>query len=178
MLSAARLARALVMVGLGHGPVPFRRLPCVRMCLSPFMRSRNSCEDQPFVTGDGLVEGFAHQVTADAGAEVKAFNGHAEWCKEKVQDDGNQQETVDASIASTIADALAESMFTGVNPKEDTFVDRHSLGASSVRGVSQRDRDWRRHEQRRHSRRACPRLQLMKERTVHMVRWTRNGKNW
>ena len=32
---------------------------------------RSSCEDRPCVTG--FVAGFAHQVTADAGAEVKAF---------------------------------------------------------------------------------------------------------
>ena len=36
-----------------------------------------------------------------------------------------------------------------------------SLSAVLVRVVTQRDRDWRRHEQRLHSRRACRRLQLM-----------------
>ena len=72
-------------------------------CPSLFMRSRSSCEDQPCVTGDGLVAGFAHQVTADAGAEVKAFNAYAEWCKDQAQDDDHQQETLDASFASTNA---------------------------------------------------------------------------
>ena len=33
----------------------------------------NSCVDQPCVTGDRFVAGFAHQVIADAGAEVEAF---------------------------------------------------------------------------------------------------------
>ena len=42
-------------------------------------------------------------MTADAGAEVKAFNAYAECCKEKAQDDGYKQESLDASIASTIA---------------------------------------------------------------------------
>ena len=40
-------------------------------CSSPFMRSRNSCEDQPCVTGDRFVAGFAHQAIADAGVEVR-----------------------------------------------------------------------------------------------------------
>ena len=67
------------------------------------MRSRSSCEDKPCVTGDRFVAGFAHQVTADADAEVEAFNAYAEWCKDQAQDDGHQQETLDASIASTNA---------------------------------------------------------------------------
>ena len=67
------------------------------------MRSRYSCEDQLCVTGDWFVAGFAHQVTADAGAEVKAFNAYAEWCKDQALDDGHQQETLDASFASTNA---------------------------------------------------------------------------
>ena len=61
-------------------------------CPSPFMRSRNSCEDQPCVTGDRFVTGFAHQVTADAGAVVKAFNTYAKWCSDQAQVDGYQQE--------------------------------------------------------------------------------------
>ena len=82
---------------VGHGgPWPWSRSfsssSSVRMCPSPFLRSRNSCEDQPCLTGDGLVAGFAHQVTADAGAEVKAFNAYAEWCKEKAQDDWRRHE--------------------------------------------------------------------------------------
>ena len=72
-------------------------------CPSPFIRSRNSCEDQPCVTGDRFVAGFAHQVTADAGAEVKAFNAYAKWCSDQAQVDGHQQETINASIASTNA---------------------------------------------------------------------------
>ena len=72
-------------------------------CPSLFMRSRSSCEDQPCVTGDRFVAGFAHQVTADVGAEVEAFNAFAEWCKDQAQDDGHQQKTLDASIASTNA---------------------------------------------------------------------------
>ena len=67
------------------------------------MRSRSSCEDQPCVTGDRFVAGFAHPVTADGDAEVEAFNAYAEWCKDQAQDDGHQQETLDASIASTNA---------------------------------------------------------------------------
>ena len=43
---------------------------------SLFVRSCSSCEDQPCVTGDRFVAGFA-QVTADAGAEVMAFNACA-----------------------------------------------------------------------------------------------------
>ena len=39
------------------------------------------------------------EVNADA--EVEAFNAYAEWCKDQAQDDGHQQETLDASIAST-----------------------------------------------------------------------------
>ena len=67
------------------------------------MRSRSSCEDQPHVTGDQFVAGIAHHVTADAGAEVKAFNAYAVWCKDQTHDDGRQQETLDANIASTNA---------------------------------------------------------------------------
>ena len=69
-------------------------------CLSLFMRSCSSCEDKPCVTDDRFVAGFAHQVTADADAEVEAFNAYAEWCEDQAQDDGHQQETLDASIAS------------------------------------------------------------------------------
>ena len=72
-------------------------------CSSPFMRGRNSCEDQLCVTGDRFVAGFAHQVTADAGAEVKAFNAYAKWCSDQAQVDGRRQKTIDASIASTNA---------------------------------------------------------------------------
>ena len=38
-----------------------------------FVHGRNSCVDQPCVTGDRFVAGFAHQVIAEAGAEVEAF---------------------------------------------------------------------------------------------------------
>ena len=70
-------------------------------CPSLFMRSCSSCEDKPCVTGDRFLAGFAHQVTADA--EVEAFNAYAKWCKNQAQDDGHQQETLDASIAFTNA---------------------------------------------------------------------------
>ena len=42
-------------------------------------------------------------MTADAGAEVKAFNAYAVWCKDQTHDDSRQQETLDANIASTNA---------------------------------------------------------------------------
>ena len=42
-------------------------------------------------------------MTADAGAEVKAFNAYAKWCSDQAQVDGHQQETINASIASTNA---------------------------------------------------------------------------
>ena len=42
-------------------------------------------------------------MTADVGAEVKAFNAYAKWCADQAQVDGHQQETLDASIASTNA---------------------------------------------------------------------------
>ena len=83
-----------------------REVWCVRMTkLSVLLclRSCSSCEDKPFVTGDRFVAGFAHQVTSDADAEVEAFNAYAGWCKDQAQDDGHQQETLDASIASTNA---------------------------------------------------------------------------
>ena len=85
------------------------------------MRSRNSCEDQPCVTGDGLVAGFAHHVTTDAGAEVKAFNAHAKWCSDQVQVDGHQQETLNASIASTNAaiEKCAAKAESAVREKRD-----------------------------------------------------------
>ena len=86
--------------------VPFRFVVFQRPhdqieCPSLFIRSRSSCENQPCVTGS--VAGFAHQVTADAGAEVKAFNADAKWCSDQAQVDGHQQETLSASIASTNA---------------------------------------------------------------------------
>ena len=56
------------------------------------MRSRSSCEDQLCVTGDQFVAGFAHHVTADAGAEFEAFNAYAEWCEGQAHDDGHLQE--------------------------------------------------------------------------------------
>ena len=65
---------------------------------SLFVRSCSSCEDQPCVTGDRFVARLAQVM----GAEVKAFNAYAECCKDQAQDDGHQQETLDASIASTI----------------------------------------------------------------------------
>ena len=65
--------------------------------------SRSICEDQLCVTGDQFLAGFAHQVTADAGAEVEAFNAYVVWCKDQTHDDGRQQETLDANIASTNA---------------------------------------------------------------------------
>ena len=65
-------------------------------CPSLFWRSHGRCEDQPCVKGDWFVAGCAHQVTADAGAEVKAFNDY--------------QETLDASFASTNAAIEAERL--------------------------------------------------------------------
>ena len=65
---------------IGSGRPQASKCPHVQIeCPSLFMRSRSSGEDQPCVTGDRFVAGFAHQVTADAGAEVKAFNAYAEW---------------------------------------------------------------------------------------------------
>ena len=86
--------------------VPFRFVVFQRPhdqieCPSLLKRSRSSCENQPCVTG--FVAGFAHQVTADAGAEVKAFNANAKWCSDQAQVDGHQQETLNASNASTNA---------------------------------------------------------------------------
>ena len=72
-------------------------------CPSLFTRSRSSCEDQPCVTGDRFVAGFAYQVSAGTGAEVEAVNAYAKWCKDQAQVDDHQQETIDASIASTNA---------------------------------------------------------------------------
>ena len=82
----------------------FLQTKCVRMtkfeCASLLRRSRSSCEDQPRVTGDCFVAGFAYQVMVGTGAEVEAFNVCAKWCKDQVQVHGYQQEIVDASIAS------------------------------------------------------------------------------
>ena len=44
-----------------------------------------------------------HQASADAGAEVKAFNAYVKWCSDQAQVDGHQQETINTSIASTNA---------------------------------------------------------------------------
>ena len=83
--------------------VPFRFVAFQRPhdqieCPSLLIRSRSGCEDQPCVTG--FVAGFAHQVTAHVGAEVKAFNAYAKWCHDQALDEGHQQETLDASIVS------------------------------------------------------------------------------
>ena len=51
----------------------------------------------------GLLQDLHTKVTADAAAEVEAFNAYAEWCKDQAQDDGHQLETLTASIASTNA---------------------------------------------------------------------------
>ena len=105
----------MVLTGLGHGPVLLRRLPVGGRvdeatskhdqieCPSLSMSSRSSCEDQPCVTGDRFVEGFAHQVTAGTGTEVEALHAYAKWCKDQAQVIGHQQETLDASIAPTNA---------------------------------------------------------------------------
>ena len=94
----------------------FLQTKCVRMT----MRSRSSCEDQLCVTGDRFIAGFAHQVTADAGAEVEAFNAYAEGCEDQAQDDGQQQETLDAKIASTNAaiENFAAKVESAVREKE------------------------------------------------------------
>ena len=79
------------------------------------------CEDQPCVTGDRFVAVFAHQVIADAGAEVKAFNAYAKCVQTgrrltitsrklstpallpQMPPSRNLPETLDAGIASTNA---------------------------------------------------------------------------
>ena len=74
------------------------------------------CEDQPCVTGDRFVAVFAHQVIADAGAEVKAFNAYAKRrltitsrklstpaLLPQMPPSRNLPETLDAGIASTNA---------------------------------------------------------------------------
>ena len=67
---------------------------------SPF---RLAVKINPVLQVIGFVAGFAHQVIADAGAEVKAFNAYAKWCSDLAQVDDHQEETINASIASTIA---------------------------------------------------------------------------
>ena len=51
----------------------------------------------------GLLQDLHTRVTADAAAEVEAFEAYTAWCAEKVKDDGHQQETILADIASTKA---------------------------------------------------------------------------
>ena len=105
----------------------FLQTKCVRMtkfeCPSLLKRSRSRCEDQPCVTGDRFVAGFAYQVTVGTGAEVEAFNAYAKWCKDQAQVDGHQQENLDASIASTNAaiknfSAKAESALSEEEAKD------------------------------------------------------------
>ena len=50
----------------------------------------------------GLLQDLHTKVSADA-AEVKAFKAYSAWCAEKAEDDGHQQETLLADIASTKA---------------------------------------------------------------------------
>ena len=63
-------------------------------------------------------------MTADAGAEVKAFTSYAEWFKDQALDDGHQQETLDASFAST--NAVIEKFATKA---ENAITDISSLAS-------------------------------------------------
>ena len=51
----------------------------------------------------GMLQDLPHQVTADAGADVKTFAAYAEWFEDQALDDGHQQENLDANVASTNA---------------------------------------------------------------------------
>eukprot|EP00450_Noctiluca_scintillans_P002421 CAMPEP_0194482150 /NCGR_PEP_ID=MMETSP0253-20130528/4235_1 /TAXON_ID=2966 /ORGANISM="Noctiluca scintillans" /LENGTH=688 /DNA_ID=CAMNT_0039321673 /DNA_START=47 /DNA_END=2116 /DNA_ORIENTATION=+ len=51
----------------------------------------------------GLLQDLHTKVSADAAAEVLAFKAYSSWCTEKAKDDGHQQETLNANIASTKA---------------------------------------------------------------------------
>ena len=50
----------------------------------------------------GLLQDLHTKVSADA-TEVKAFKAYSAWCAEKAEDDGHQEETLLADIASTKA---------------------------------------------------------------------------
>ena len=63
-------------------------------------------------------------MTADAGAHVKAFTACAEWFKDQALDDGHQQETLDASFAST--NAVIEKFATKA---ENAIADISSLAS-------------------------------------------------
>ena len=101
-------------------------------CPSLSMRNRSSCEDQPHVTGDQFVAGFAHHVTADAGAEVKAFNAYAVWCKDQTLDDRRQQETLDVNIASTNAAIENFAAFFGSDVDQKAHPDISAAGSSEA----------------------------------------------
>ena len=100
-------------------------------------------------TTDGVtshcVAGFAHQVIADAGAEVKAFNAYAKWCSDRAQVDDHQEETINASIASTNA-AIEKIAAKAENAIADIFsykLDR--IGGLGVDRSECRERKrWRR----------------------------------
>ena len=50
-----------------------------------------------------LLQDLHTRVTADAAAEVEAFEAYTAWCAEKAKDDGHHQETILADITSTKA---------------------------------------------------------------------------
>merc|ERR1719414_2422993 len=94
----------------------------------------------------GLLQDLHSKVTADAAAEVEAFNAYAEWCKDQAQDDGHQQETLTASIASTNAAienfaAKAESATADISSlaSEIASADSEFTAASAVREKEAKD---------------------------------------
>merc|ERR1719414_1143082 len=94
----------------------------------------------------GLLQDLHSKVTADAAAEVEAFNAYAEWCKDQAQDDGHQQETLTASIASTNAAienfaAKAESATADISSlaSQIASADSELTAASAVREKEAKD---------------------------------------
>ena len=71
-------------------------------------------------------------MTADAGAEVKAFNASAVWCKDQTLDDGRQQETLDANIASTNAAIENFAAFFGSDVDQKARPDISAAGSSEA----------------------------------------------
>ena len=55
-----------------------------------------------------LLQDLHTTVKADAAAELEAFKTFSQWCKEQVQDDFHQHETLSSNIASTKA-AIGEN---------------------------------------------------------------------
>ena len=81
------------------------------------------CEDQPCVTGDWFVAGFAHQVTANAGAEVEAFPANAEWFKAR------RMMMATSSIHCTCT-------CRGVHLAGSRYISRHTSTGSGILGAS------------------------------------------